>query len=598
MPSFTGTSGRKSDIRTDRHNRYLIPRYPLDRPMRPDEEPIKGTGMEVPWTRVSTIIDTHEDKEGIFKWTKRLVVKGIGARPDLYALAAATRLEDKGTLLGIADQAFDYAKGQASSNLGTALHGFLERKLSGEELDVPEPWRSDVAAVAAAFQDAGIRLRPELQELVVVRPDLKDGDAEGVAGRFDLLVEREGMLEVTDYKTGSDPLAYGAWKIQQQLGVYGTGWAVWDGEFWRPMPPIRRDKILMVHVLPGQASVQIHQGDVDAETLEADFQAAYRTRRRRKEAKKAWRPLVTVEDGVVQADPAPAERVVASEPRQSGKTAQMEADEAKAQERLQAVAAAGNADVKAPAPDLAPLAGPGQRGCSVCGRTGHRKGSAKCLGINDPAVSTPEAAAGRTTTEVPADEVPPAHQGPHRDWTRNPMSGAWECGVNECGAPAAEPLQTELTEAQATQVELQDAELAPDDSITVDAKKLLSVAVGNRAIGKETVGDAAILSGDPDKVRECWTPDEEGGTEEELEAALAAAELARTTGFSMTRIEEESDPFADDDPSGADTRAAFLAELKAAPDKATLRDIRTRATAAGLWEGELVQAGMARAKEL
>jgi hypothetical protein len=39
---------------------------------------------------------------------------------------------------------------------------------------------------------------------------------------------------------------------------------------------------------------------------------------------------------------------------------------------------------------LAPLAEAGKKGCSVCRRTGHRKGSPVCLGEKDPALDTPD----------------------------------------------------------------------------------------------------------------------------------------------------------------------------------------------------------------
>lgn len=627
MPKFTSTDSPKMEVGTDRHNRYLIPRYPLDGPMAPGAEPIKGSGMDVPWTRVSTILDTHEDKEGIFKWTKRLVVKGIGARADLYALAAATLLSDKGRLLGIADQAFDYAGGQAASNEGSALHGFLERWFTGDKtLTIPEPWAADVAAVAAAFQDAGIRLRPDLMESIVVRPDLKDGDAAGLAGTLDLVVEvynaatGEWEPTIADYKTGTNPLLYGAWKIQQQGGTYGSGWARWDGTHWHPMPAnIRRDRMLMIHVLPRQASVQIHVVDVDPVVLEADLAAAYRTRTRRKAAKKCHHPLVTVEDGVVLAgaekgivEAMPAVREAVEAVKLGGTvqvTDQMLEDTKRAEERQAKInqneaalagATVAQAILNGEGKPLAPLAGPGKKGCSVCRRTGHRKGSPVCLGANDPGPAA--------IPDEPAVDEPRTHV--HRDWTRNPMSGSWECGVEGCGHPAAEPVQAELTAAQETQAE-------PD---TDRASTLLQMAIHRRAAGEETTGDAAILSGNPDHVRHWWAPNEEGGTEQELEDALAAGRMVLeremsdgdhdTEASALKALDrrnpltspEEPDPFAEDD--GLDELASdspwhsYLDRINEAKDKATIRTIREEAKALNLWDDALHQAGLARIKSL
>lgn len=604
MPTFASTDGPKSAVPIKNH-RYQIPRYPFKTPLV-HGQPVEGQGMLVPWTRASTILDTHEDKEGIFKWTKRLVVKGLGAREDLYALAAATRLEDKAGLLKIADQAFDYAKGQAASNLGSALHGFLERWVEGDkDLTIPSQWKGDVGAVMTAFQAHNIRLRPDLQEMVVVRPDLKDGDAGGLAGRFDLVVEMlnpetgEWELIVADYKTGSDPLAYGSWKIQQQLGLYGTGWAVWDGTHWRPMPKIRRDKILMVHVLPGQASCQIHIGDVDPVALEEDLAAAYRTRRRRKEAKKAWRPLVTVEAGVIVDDTAEFQEIgTANGGTVAIALAGTPAPEAeRAAATVARVAAESNpntdgddetaaAQVDPLFGPLAPLAGPGERGCGVCGRKGHRRGSLKCLGENDPATgrtarqamtdegktgeqvyAEDEARIGRNTRTpdqvVQPDDVQTALVGQDSgavDLTEMPWcrcttrakgwtapadgEGQWVCG--DCGLPSragqisgtghpADPtaevtymdaLSGEIKTAPVDQVKLGVSVPVSVADITLEehARCILSDALDREDDGSPTTEDMAVLSGDEDEIRKWWMPN---GDPSDLEAALLAGEMVR-----------------------------------------------------------------------
>lgn len=623
MPRFASTDGPKSDIPIKNH-RYQIPRYIFDGPLPADTTPVEGSGMLVPWTRVSTILDTHEDKEGIFKWTKRLVVKGLGAREDLYALAAATRLEDKAGLLKIADQAFDYAKGQAASNLGSALHGFLERWVEGDPtLVIPTQWKGDIGAVMAAFQAANIRLRPDLQEMVVVRPDLKDGDAGGLAGRFDLVVEMlnpetgEWELIVADYKTGSDPLAYGSWKIQQQLGLYGTGWAVWDGTHWHPMPKIRRDKILMVHVLPGQASVQIHVGSVDPEVLEADLAAAYRTRRRRKEAKKAWRPLVTVEDGAVVASfeevaykpteqemadheaekyspeqraeieriretaPAAAEALLVQGPLKPTKTADQVEQERIRDERLARISGESNpntdGDDETPAmvPDglaknelaalgvdgtgapLAPLAGPGKNGCGVCHRVGHRRNSPKCLGDADPFAKF-------DAHKVPSVALPEhleaaversAHPAGGHQWTLDPESQTWMCAVG--GESAAPELQDGMTREQKRRDDLVEvSELTLEEY----AQAILSDIQDRGDDNNLTTGDAAVLSGDEAEIRKWWTPSsdpDDETTEADLAAALRAGEMVRAERAEVDAVAHSDDPDSQPDPFDEDGSTAL-----------------------------------------
>jgi hypothetical protein len=696
VPSFASTDGPKSDIPVDGHNRYKIPRYPASGPI---DFPTEGSGMLVPWTRVSTILDTHEDKEGIFKWTKRLVVKGLGAREDLYALAAATRLEDKSTLLRVANQAFDYAKGQAASNLGSALHGFLERWVEGDPtLVIPSQWRGDIGAVMAAFQAANIRLRPDLQEMVVVRPDLKDGDAGGLAGRFDLVVEMlnpetgEWELIVADYKTGSDPLAYGSWKIQQQLGLYGTGWAVWDGTHWHPMPAIRRDKILMVHVLPGQASVQIHVGSVDPQVLEDDLAAAYRTRRRRKEAKKAWRPLVTVEDGALTSigDPstasAPVQDDVQAElgtsvpigPLKPTKTPDQVEQERIRDERLarisgemkpnddaddeltedQAIARRNRklmgppddemirtepdqvaAFVQGPEAGLAPLAGPGERGCGVCGRKGHRRGSPKCLGDADPfakfdahkvpSVALPEGVQAHPDggTIEHADGVHPRHGGmptpePHpaggHQWTLDPESQTWVCAIGgEDAAPEVATVQAGLKErdefrqaySRYPDNEGSNADRAEVSPLTLEdhARSILSDARDREDDKSLTTGDVAVLSGDEAEIRKWWTPNsdpDDETTEADLAAALLAGEMVRAERAEVDAVAHSDDPDSQPDPFDEDGSTAltpamtWLEQIQQAPDKATLREIRAAALVVDKWTAELTAAGLERIKVL
>jgi hypothetical protein len=561
VPGFASTDSPKSAVPIKNH-RYQIPRYPFDGPMPQGAEPVAGSGMLVPWTRMSTIVETHEDKEGIRKWRERFIVKGIGARADLYALAASTRLDEKFQLSGIADQAFDYAKGQAASNTGTALHGFLERhaKKELEANDIPEPWRSDVAAVLTAFQDANIRLIPHLQEMVIVRPDLKDGDSNGLAGRLDLMVEIQNPttgaweLIMVDYKTGSDPLAYGAWKIQQQLGGYTTSWATWDGEFWHPMPPVIRDRVLMVHVLPGQASVQIHEGKVDPDELEDDLAAAYRTRRRRKEAKKAWRPLVTVEDGQLVGDDPLEGQDSPTEHPETVVTPDQQAQVDKAAERMaklneMAIKAGRNdeGDDEQDGPTvyrvsqvrdgegnpIAPLAGEGKKGCSVCGRTGHRKGSGKCLGENDPLAKDTRAKAAASVPDAPEAKTHTNHE-----WTRNPISGSWECAIG--GEQAAPEVSESMTREQENRADL-----------------------------------AAAKASTPEPV------------------------VAEPTTQPISPM--DVDPFEDDRDEVAAADAdwhLFLDRINEAKSKAEIREIRAEATELKVWDDALLQAGLARIKAL
>jgi hypothetical protein len=308
-----------------------------------------------------------------------------------------------------------------------------------------------------------------------------------------------------------------------------------------------------------------------------------------------------------QVETSPADQVklgvsvpVIIDPRQNGKTAQMEADAEKAQERLAAVNGT-TLDQHEPPPGaepgaltpaeaaavpvlngegkpLQPLAAPGtgKKGCSVCHRVGHRKGSKACLGDKDP---------GPVVGDTAKEPKPCAHG----EWSLNPVTGKWECGREDCHAVAAD-------QEQAAKDAGPNGELAPDvpgETAEQRGSTLLQIAIHNRAAGQETTGDQAILSGDPDQIIHWWSPSSEGGTEEELEAALAAGRMV------AGRDQEVADEFADEVLSDSEARwHEFLDEINEAPDKATLRDIRARAQKAGVWDDKLKMAGLDRIKSL
>lgn len=601
MPAFTGTT-EKSHVPIKNH-RYQIPEYPFDGPMPTDAEPVRGTGMAKPWTRVSTLLDTHEDKEGLIHWNARLVAKGIGDRPDLYALAASTRLEDKSGLRNVCTQAFDHAKGQASANLGTALHNFLERVLDGEkDVQIPDPWRADIAAVLAKFQEHGIQVAGGHQELVIVRPDLKDGDAAGLAGRTDLFVqmpnEVTGEMELVpaDYKTGADPLAYGAWKIEQQIGIYGSAWATWDGTFWRPMPAgLRRDKVLMIHVRPGTGEVEIYVNYLNPERLEADLRAAYRTRARRRAAKKAWSVLGAETPAPVQEETHRTIGEAGDVIRTSAVLGRGHEDYVPTVPEVMAQMAEGFNSGAAKVADsitkaLAPLAGPGERGCSVCRRKGHRKGSPVCLGDQDPAITGEDI--DPNPMPLPGEPEPEwclrtgPCSAPGVGWTAPEQSGdPWVCG--NCGKPSRSG------QINGTGVPVTGTTGMPDgptERLYAELDREEEAANGpERAC-------CGTLEGWPHRP-DCATAAAMAQKSEETQEKNGVSQEPEVDADGDP-ITDDDDLFEDEDISGANTREKFLSRIAEAKDKATLRTIREEARTLGLWDAELVAAGVERVKTL
>lgn len=409
MANFSGApSPAFQKTPRDRYDRYLIPGYPLPHPLHPGASGKRELKPEddklLSWTRVSTIAGTLGSEHQIDDWRLRLAIKGVGIRPDLYALAAATPLDDKDTLQGIAKQAVDAAEGKARANLGTALHSFSELADSGEDLSaIPYPWRADIEAYQAEMQLRDIELIPGMTELRVINPKWADGNAAGVAGRFDRIVMYKGRPTIGDLKSGSDPLRYGASKIAIQLWLYATAWAIWDGAKFLNLPKdLNTDIALVFHVPPGESKCEIHElpldGCEDAVRLALDVRAWRREKRVSvmlgaedeapvgKFVRKLKQSLAQVPKTKVQQAAEDVPPFTPDEPEPEGRpgprTKALRAAKADLPEQTVIMDGTGKKPV-------APLAAEGQMGCSVCRRTGHRKGSPKCLGQDDPALSPP-----------------------------------------------------------------------------------------------------------------------------------------------------------------------------------------------------------------
>jgi hypothetical protein len=432
---------REKAAKRDGLGRYLIPKLPG---LITEPTPAKG---DTSWTRATTFAKSISDTYTLSQWSQRMVAKGLASRADLVLGAAACPISDKGTLDSIVEQAKDAAATRASANLGTAMHAFTEAADRGEQPEVPAPYDRDLDAYLALIAEHDIQVLPDYIERSVVNGKFN------IAGTFDRIVMWKGQPTVLDLKTGRD-LQYGWNEIGIQLAIYANASAIWDwdaGQFL-PMPSeLRKDRALVIHLPVGKGEASLYE--VQLEAAWAACQLCQDVRKWRSERKLA--ALVSVAGGEPVATP------------------QMKADAAKAQERRVAAGLEPSADrelessvvsglgspehaseqaAKGLDPfgqSLAPLAKAGERGCSVCHRKGHRANSVKCLGKDDPAL---EPAAGFTIEESRANFAPsrPATVCAHGAWTRNPVTGLWECGT--CGGPAAAELQTELTEAQATPV--------------------------------------------------------------------------------------------------------------------------------------------------
>jgi len=229
--------------------------------------PHPDTGKDMLWTRSTTWAKAIADMQAITKWEKRMVAKGIATRQDLYALAAATPIENKDELNKIADQAKEFAKASAGSNLGKALHTFTEQADRGEELTAPEPWDADIAAYQAKLAAEKITIIPDLIERVVIVPGYK------VAGKFDRILNLNdgGLPVIGDVKT-TQKIEYSWTEIAIQLALYGHAQYMTTEDYtdYLPMPEVDLDRALVMHIPAGQARCDLYTVNIAA-----GWEAAY-----------------------------------------------------------------------------------------------------------------------------------------------------------------------------------------------------------------------------------------------------------------------------------------------------------------------------------
>jgi hypothetical protein len=234
-----------------------------------------------PWTRVTTIANTLADRYALEQWAQHNTVLGLGARKDLYALAATARPEDRDQLTAIVEQAQEAAKARSGANLGTALHRLTERIDTGEDLDVPDSWKPDIDAYCQTLVAHQVTIHREWVERVVVIPQL------GAAGTLDRLVTLNGAnsLRVADLKTGKEASTY-VNETALQLACYANASHVWrhstddikrdrygryllpdpaeSPEDYDPMPAVDTDHALLIHLPVGEGVCTLHEVDIKA----------------------------------------------------------------------------------------------------------------------------------------------------------------------------------------------------------------------------------------------------------------------------------------------------------------------------------------------
>lgn len=206
-----------------------------------------------PHTRVTAISNALPSTYGLGIWASDRVAWAMAQRPDLCALLASVPLTDVETIREVRAKAEVVSATDEGANLGTATHNILGRYASGEPIEtLHRMFWPDIKAFQALLDEHGLTVLPGLIERVV---RMRDYD---IAGRLDYIMqERDGTLVVVDVKTKGDPEK--VHEIATQLAPYANADEMFDSVTGRyvPMPPVRRDYALMIHIHPGSGVATI-----------------------------------------------------------------------------------------------------------------------------------------------------------------------------------------------------------------------------------------------------------------------------------------------------------------------------------------------------
>jgi len=186
-----------------------------------------------------------------------MVAKGMSMREDLLMLAAATPVNDKGTLNRVAENAKEAAFASSRANLGTALHSLTEQLDRGEHPAIPMQLIKDIEAYQKATTTH--EFVAISAEKTVVIPKFK------VAGTYDRILAKDSDLYIGDIKTGST-IEFSFLEIAVQLALYAHGVGVWnnDEQKYEPMPNVHQDCGVVFHMPAGEGRCDLYLLDLNA----------------------------------------------------------------------------------------------------------------------------------------------------------------------------------------------------------------------------------------------------------------------------------------------------------------------------------------------
>lgn len=245
------------------------------------------TGKRRSWTRATTWASTIADTFGLTKWQLRMTAIGLSRRADLLAQVASVIDPDergqKQKLDRWVEEAMEHAGSAVRSNLGTALHSFVEHVDMGRAVMIPEPWATDVAAYQEVMQVHGIVVSRNYVERICLNRYY------GIAGTMDRLATYPGSVKpvVLDVKTGRD-LSYSWTEIAIQLAIYAHADYVYDvdSDECYPMLPVDRKLALVCHLPAGEGKCTIYEVDIEEGWRAVSLCGLVREWRKRKDL--AW----------------------------------------------------------------------------------------------------------------------------------------------------------------------------------------------------------------------------------------------------------------------------------------------------------------------
>lgn len=504
-PDVRPNAEERSDVPRDQYGRYLS--------KIPGTEHMNSVPA-IGHTRVSTVTSALIQKKSLNIWHDRMILSGLASLTDdevqamVKAARQAAQADNKKQLSALANDLFYRGGGKTKSELGTAMHDFTERRNRGEALtenDMPEEHRPSLRAYDQVLADAGVLTIPEylerrvwceygvqgtLDNVVWMRNDRIQPD--GFDDDGDEPVPGELEMRVADLKTGRD-LSEGWPEKLIQLWLYANARFMWEpngkasfsgtpgadetmveGGRWVPMPVgLRKDRALIIHVpMDGTA----HLYDVDLSGVGEAVERAMYARRFEAEAPSRAHLISSVDmRGPAYVAPQMAPGSAANSVGKGRRVHLIPSADAPTVDQFKDAILTGVQDgliqadqiqpneepAQAEIPlagdgtPLQPLAGPGKRGCGVCGRTGHKRGSVKCLGENDPSTGRQAQAENQKKTGEQVRAEDPGAAAQYHDpavcsrnagWVPGPdgPGGKWVCG--DCGLPSP-PVPTTVAEA-------------------------------------------------------------------------------------------------------------------------------------------------------